>query len=279
MALDERFLALFKGDKRLDFLASSFFVARIMSAQLWVFSAPDLKSARLSEFIYGECVRVGERRGDFYYVQSLRDGYCGWVHAPFWQKIDEMEAPSWRTAVIAPLYCAPDLKSEIVDVLPMNALFRVVRFSGDYALLPDGRYLHIAHIVPLQRFFSPVEVARWCLGKSYVWGGRGVYGVDCSALVQLCFSFAGYDLPRDSDMQAVFMQRFHQVVCEKTLMAGDLIFVKGHVLLCSALGRVIHASGHHMRVVEEDWQEAKARLIAQGIREFSFFRMRYCRCT
>ena len=112
---------------------------------------------------------------------------------------------------------------------------------------------------------DPIAFARQFLGMTYVWGGRGGAGIDCSGLVQRSFAESGFDVPRDSDLQR---ERFGQFVDPANASAGDLIFFPGHVGILTANDNLVHATRHHGSVVEEPLSDVTARMVlkhGQGI--------------
>lgn len=248
--------------------------ARVRAAEAWVFAAPDPASARVTQFVFGEALTVHQARCDFHFVQSQRDRYCGWVETKALELLDEPRAPfSWITCCIAPVTRDADMNSPLLECLPPEARFDVSLPAGDYCRIADWGWVHRAHIQTAATRQNPLVTAREQIGKSYVWGGRGVAGIDCSALAQLCYRFAGRVLPRDSDLQRLFMQQQHRHVDTGEEQPGDLVFIPGHVMLVSAPGKVIHANGHHMRVVEEPLDAAIQRY--QSALGVAFYRESY----
>ena len=79
----------------------------------------------------------------------------------------------------------------------------------------------------------------------YLWGGKSVNGIDCSALIQLFFKYNGKFFPRDTKDQI----RYCEKNIEKNLKNGDIIFWKGHVGICLNKKKFIHAYGPRKKVL------------------------------
>ncbi|SUO93675.1 NlpC/P60 family protein [Suttonella ornithocola] len=240
--------------------------ALMLATDAWLFQAPDATSARLTQFLYGEPLKVYEQSEQFYFVQSQRDNYCGWIHGSFLKQVEALpEQAKWRTCAVASVTREPDMKSPLLSYLAADSLLYLdaQSESGEYLHIVDKGWIHRRHVVPMDARFDIVAIAREQLYRSYVWGGRAMAGLDCSALAQLCYRFAGHELPRDSDLQRIYMDLHHQKVRAAELIAGDLIFVPGHVMIASGNQTIIHANGYHMRVVEEPLQAAVTRMKAE----------------
>lgn len=82
------------------------------------------------------------------------------------------------------------------------------------------------------------QTARIYLGTPYLWGGRSLNGIDCSALCQFAYDAVGLKIPRFSQGQ----YNFSRQVSFKELDIGDLIFIEDiiakrivHVVILSDL--------------------------------------------
>ncbi|MCH8318043.1 MAG: C40 family peptidase [Bacteroidetes bacterium] len=83
-------------------------------------------------------------------------------------------------------------------------------------------------------------------GVPYLWGGKTVYGTDCSGFVQQIFKICGYKLYRDASQQA---EQGQLVSSYEDRRAGDLAFFENnkgkisHVGIIMEDNKIIHASG------------------------------------
>ncbi|MDO5091650.1 MAG: NlpC/P60 family protein [Cardiobacteriaceae bacterium] len=239
--------------------------AQLRVPEAWVFEHPDAQSARQSQYSYGEGLRLLADNGDFWLAQSLRDAYSGWVAKSALALIDhEPPAHDWRTRSVAPVTRAPSLKSPHLLTLPPDACFDIDDEQGDYLHIEALGWLHRHHAIRADDASDIVMTASEHIGRSYVWGGRGIAGLDCSALAQLCYRRAGHNLPRDTDLQQHFLHKFHQPVALDALAAGDLVYIPGHVMIAATADSVIHATAYHMQTVYELLDTVLARYRQSG---------------
>ena len=201
------------------------------------------------------------------WVQLGPDDYVGWMAAADLGSPDP--EPTHRVTVPRTLlFSRPDIKSSLLEILPLGASVAVIGEARDhnaaYALVePAGAIVrqHLGAVGDHARDF--VAVAETLVGTPYLWGGNSAFGIDCSGLVQLALRMAGRRAPRDSDMQeAALGEPIESATGNLQLRRGDLVFWKGHVGIMQDVERLLHANAHHMAVASEHLKEAIARLEA-----------------
>ena len=91
-----------------------------------------------------------------------------------------------------------------------------------------------------------LNTAKLFLNAPYLWGGKTIFGIDCSGFTQLVYKLSGYKLPRDAWQQA---ELGHPLSFVEEAQAGDLAFFDNeegkivHVGIILPNNEIIHASG------------------------------------
>lgn len=207
-----------------------------------------------SQLLPGEEFAVLEFSGHWAWGYSRHDHYVGYVEA-----IELVEAPGAPTHIVtaahAPIFAAPDVNAPVLATLPMGS--RTAGHEASGFLATDMGYLPFTSVRDVNAYeHDPVSVAERLNDAPYLLGGRTVSGIDCSGLVQLSLALCGKPSPRDSDQQRVLGR---QLAESEALERGDLVFFKGHVGLMADGERLIHATGHHGRVLIEALAEIEER--------------------
>jgi cell wall-associated NlpC family hydrolase len=217
-----------------------------------------------TEALFGETVTVYDEEEGWSWVQLNRDGYVGYM--PSEGLVAHVASPTHKVAVLRTyVFPQPDAKSPPLSLLSLNAAVTVVDEEDRYLLLQTGGHIFGAHVRPVGDFARDyVAVAEAFLGAPYLWGGRTSVGLDCSGLVQLALEAAGFEAPRDADMQAAELGRPVDLKRGSKLRRGDLVFWEGHVGLMTSPKDFLHANAYHMAVEVEPFARAKARIKAAG---------------
>src|SRR5690606_14241243 len=90
------------------------------------------------------------------------------------------------------------------------------------------------------------DLALLYLNTPYLWGGKSVFGIDCSGMVQQVYKFCGVKLPRDAYQQAEIGEALSFV---EEAEPGDLAFFDNtegkiiHVGIMLEGNKIIHAHG------------------------------------
>jgi len=213
------------------------------------------RAEMVSQLLFGELCDWIATDGDFVQVKCRYDGYEGWVQQTQLAAIETglfdrsmvctklVPAGVWvngRPTSLSPgceCYFKGTSRNEINRQELLAGAYQIA-YSAD---LPLTEQLHV-----VQNNFEMVEHARAMLGTPYLWGGKSIWGIDCSGLVQTAFKMAGMFLPRDAWQQAEggdlvsFLQEAKQ---------GDLAFFDNpegritHVGILLNEHEILHASG------------------------------------
>lgn len=192
-------------------------------------------------------------------------GYVGYVPAKNLQERNS-QASHLITALKAPVFVAPNIKSHIIQSLPMGAHIKGEGRHPDYVQIGAGGYVHRKH---LRKFNEDVEttdfvtIAEAHMGLPYVWGGISSDGLDCSGLVLSSLRAIGEDAPRDADMMEAGLGHDLRLT-QRGLKRGDFVFWKGHVGIMQSPTRLLHANAYHMCVATEPLRDAAARIYESG---------------
>ncbi len=223
--------------------------------------APSHEAALETQALYGECVDVYECEEGWAWGQLTRDGYVGYLPEI---ALGAAPPPTHRvTAIRSHAYASANIKLPPRMALSLGAELAIAGHVGDFAVTRDGLYIYAGHVAALDAFAADfVAIAERFLEVPYLWGGRTSEGIDCSGLAQAALSAAGISAPRDSDL----MEKALGAALEPgvSLKRGDLIFWKGHVGVMRDAQTLLHANGHHMKVVSEPLAQAQARIAAKS---------------
>jgi len=211
-----------------------------------------------TQALFGEQAMLYEDEEGWGWIQLLRDGYVGYIAMAALNDGDYK--PTHRVTVNRTLvYPCADMKMPSRRASPMGSAVRVVAYNGAFAKIGETAFVSAAHLSPIDSLEPDfVAIAERFLHSPYLWGGKTSLGIDCSGLVQVALSAAGFKAPRDSDLQEKELGT--PLAPGDSLRRGDLVFWPGHVGIMQSKTELLHANAHHMLVVSEPLEDAKARI-------------------
>ncbi len=203
------------------------------------------RSEQVSQLLFGEICELLERTKDFSRVRVLFDDYEGWCQTTQLEKTEaEIFDKSSRLA-------GGWVNTVIINDEPMN-----VPFGSSLTFLEDEGLAKQYNMEYEGSFINPAKneisislikkITRIFLNTPYLWGGRSVFGIDCSGFTQLVFTCLNISLPRDAYQQAT---QGEEVKSLNDVKSGDIAFFDNEAGRISHTGilldsnTIIHASG------------------------------------
>lgn len=268
-------LTLARPDLAADHLEGLVIAARYATPERYRITAPvadlyksptdDVTTPLETQWLYGEDIDVLDIQDGWAFGQSLSDGYVGYCRA------DHLAKPTVDTThrvanLMTPLYSVANIKSTPLRNLSYNSHVTVIGEDGMFFQTPDG-FIPKVHLEDkTTHAMEAVSEAFRFLGVPYVWGGRSGFGIDCSALMQLCLQACGVPFPRDMDLQSTVKAK---TITRADLQTGDLVFfakddgkvnadgtlIHGHVGIMVDNSMMIHANETTMATSMDDLDE------------------------
>lgn len=200
-----------------------------------------------SQLLFGEYCTVTETTKEgFAKIIVKHDGYEGWCQL---QQLTDVAAEIFNTTpgMLAGDWVNPLQHGNTSMYVPYGSSLPGYNngnvIAGNYSFTTTAAIISIAKPVVAD---SIQKAAFTFLNTPYLWGGRSVFGIDCSGFTQVVYKCLGVALLRDAKQQATqgttvdFLQ---QAQC------GDLAFFDNdageiiHTGLLLSSNKIIHASG------------------------------------
>jgi gamma-D-glutamyl-L-lysine dipeptidyl-peptidase len=205
---------------------------------------PNHRSEQTSQLIFGEQADVLVQKDNWIEIKTLFDNYCGWID------INSVELKSNNHTVQNPV-----ITTETITICEIEG-HTFYLTAGSEISIPDSSLTFLSAdkcfklISPVPIIKEPsqsaiLETALKFLDSPYLWGGRSVFGIDCSGFVQIVYKIHGMVLPRDASDQA---NAGTPVESMNEIVPGDLVFFDNkegkitHVGIALNKKQIIHAS-------------------------------------
>jgi hypothetical protein len=238
--------------------------------------APTEKSEMINQLLFGEKIIIHKAINSWLYVESVLDGSTGWIKNSF-ESISDMQIQHGKDdqLIIVPrLNWITNVQNEedIIFLVPGAELVPGKKNREEIRI--DNKSYRINTPINKEDFTCDRqhirETAISFINAPYLWGGRSIFGIDSSGLVQVLFKIHGIHLPRFAGQQVTMGANISFIEDAKP---GDLMFFDDengeidHVGIITDKGRVIHASGSvrvdtvdHQGIYREDKGEYSHQL-------------------
>ena len=203
------------------------------------------RSEMTSQLLFGEFAEILEMVKDFTRIRCVYDNYEGWVQTNQLAETDE-DFLNKRPVYTSHWSSEIKINNTIVHLSFGTPVFNEsngIQF-GRY----DVEYMNASCFKEIPKF-SPeniLQLSRIFLNTGYLWGGRSVFGIDCSGFSQQVYKLFDIKLPRDAYQQA---ETGELIGFLAEVKCGDLAFFDNdegritHVGIMLNDHEIIHSSG------------------------------------
>ncbi|MES3018630.1 MAG: C40 family peptidase [Bacteroidota bacterium] len=212
---------------------------------------PSDRSEMSSQLLFGDHFTILESTDKWLRVLTAHDEYEGWIDRKQFAEIEHAAFVALHdlNTILGLSLTHSVTKTSSNEKLNLIAGSNIPNMLDRFFYLRDTKYrLEGEILTPSKDKFRTgvTDVAMFYLNAPYLWGGKSVFGIDCSGLTQMVFRQFGIKLKRDAYQQA---EQGDLVGFLQECRAGDLAFFDNeegrivHVGIMLDNERIIHASG------------------------------------
>jgi gamma-D-glutamyl-L-lysine dipeptidyl-peptidase len=212
---------------------------------------PSDKSEMVTQLLFGEHFTILAEQRSWVQIQTAFDNYIAWIDRKQFLPVSQETFKEQESFSPALSYDPV----QIITHLDTGQMFPIVLgsslplFNGETCNLEGHEFSFEGQAGKPFEEPSKIKITENAfsfLNAPYLWGGRSLFGIDCSGFTQICYKLAGIALPRDSSQQAAIGTTLSFV---EEAEEGDLAFFDNaegkivHVGIILGSNSIIHASG------------------------------------
>jgi cell wall-associated NlpC family hydrolase len=205
---------------------------------------PNHRSEMVSQFLFGEKAKVLNHSREWIEIETRFDAYRGWIEI---NSVSQFTNPSsFCEWIVTPKLFTHVKKANCSFFIPSGSEIPLPDESNQFELNAETYKIATgfkkSSATPITTI---LEIANEFMNAPYLWGGKCVFGIDCSGLTQILYKNAGIPLPRDAKDQA---QKGLHIESLKNSLPGDLLFFGNdsgtitHVGVLISDNKILHAS-------------------------------------
>ena len=192
---------------------------------------PRHESEITSQLLFGEAVELLASHGEWVELVCLYDGYTGYCMRNQLTEVSEAIALQDQVALVSTwsgVMMVNDLPMHVPFGSAVPGLQNGEAMWGDTKIKSSSKLvMEGAHVFDEE---SIRQLAFTYLNSAYLWGGRSVFGIDCSGFVRLVFKDTlGEQLPRTSVEMSQVGQRIDTSQLKASHLRSEVKALRGSV--------------------------------------------------
>lgn len=205
------------------------------------------RAEMVSQLLFGETAKVLESIKDFTKIQCIYDDYIGWCQTSQLAAIPEALLNNSNNVLTANYLSEIKCNGASMQI-PMGCPVGIFQ-NGQTQIGNDLFNVSVSLTQPSAALVNESVInviANSYLNTPYLWGGKSIFGIDCSGFTQQVYRSLGMALPRDAYQQAALGE---VVGFLQEAKCGDLAFFDNaegkitHTGLMLNNATIIHSSG------------------------------------
>ncbi|HET9570225.1 MAG TPA: C40 family peptidase [Bacteroidales bacterium] len=213
-------------------------------------SEPSERAEMTTQLLFGEQVEILEVHENWLLVRNQADGYEGWATEKMLTKVSEesLKTLNQQKSLLLrdPITVFQSVDSGVLHLPAGSRLFiknKHFLTPLNTEIFPEKEIEKLAYTKALPDRI--LQTAYQFVNAPYLWGGKTIFGIDCSGLTQVAASVNGFQIPRDACDQALLGEEEFLSLS----LPGDLAFFANsegrivHVGIVCGQNKILHASG------------------------------------
>lgn len=215
-------------------------------------------SEQVSQLLFGDIVSIEKEENGWLLIKTIEDNYEGFVdkrNLIVFSQEDNQELFAKNEELVKnySVFLTSSLLSNIEMIknnkktlIPIPFCSKIIRKT--YSINDTTFTIDASHLTKKLSFnlINLEKIAKTYLNCPYQWGGKSVFGIDCSGFTQNVFRFFDIYLNRDASQQALQGKTIENI---NDIQTGDLCFFDNknkhitHVGIYLKNNMIIHSSG------------------------------------
>ena len=210
-----------------------------------IYTKPNIRSEVSTQILYGEKFKILKKKKGWLKIKTYFDNYFGYIRKKKFRKNFKPQLKIFKSK--SRIYIKRKKKfSPSKNFLYFASGVSILSENKKYLEFEKNKWIKKKDTKVINHFEKNyLKIIKLFLHSKYLWGGKTLDGIDCSALIQIYFYYNRIFFPRDSKDQIKYCKKKRS----KKLDKGDIIFWKGHVGICLNKSEFMHAYGPRKKVL------------------------------